>query len=254
MDKLQFAQLIKSKYPEYEGVDDNTLADKVLEKYPEYRSKVKLDTPIATPETQPEKPQMNGFLEALVKPTEAPAPEPIDFQGMYEGAKKVVKATPAIASNLKDTFTTKEGISNLWNVAKGAGLPSLSNVVDNSNQIFWGGAQKMFSSIGLDTFAEWAGQDMERSKAGAKKSSEEIKKFFYGNGEDVLGYSDPTDTRSFLDKISSPDGEKEMAKVLGAQLPTFGALLGITVLAKGANIPAIPATLSASFAMNTGDA
>lgn len=207
-----------------------------------------------TEQQAPEAPKMGGFLDALVSPTETSKAEPIDFEGMYEGAKKIVKATPAIAGNLKDTFTTKEGISNLWKVAKGAGLPSLSNVVDNSNQIFWGGAQKMFSNIGLDTFAEFAGNDMERSKAGAKKSSEEIKKFFYGNGEDVIGYSDPTDTRSFLDKISSPDGEKEMAKVLGAQLPTFGALLGITVLAKGTNIPAIPATLSASFAMNTGDA
>ena len=36
----EFAQLIKSKYPEYQGVEDIELANKVLEKYPVYRDRI----------------------------------------------------------------------------------------------------------------------------------------------------------------------------------------------------------------------
>jgi len=40
MTKQEFAQTVKTKYPEYKNVDDNTLADKVLAKYPEYQSRI----------------------------------------------------------------------------------------------------------------------------------------------------------------------------------------------------------------------
>lgn len=36
----EFSAKIKAKYPEYSGVDDNTLATKMVEKYPEYKSQV----------------------------------------------------------------------------------------------------------------------------------------------------------------------------------------------------------------------
>lgn len=203
-------------------------------------------------------PKKQSFMEAMTAPktpTKKPqlSPESVDVTKVYEGLKDVIKATPDIAENVFDTFTTKKGLSDTWKVLKGAGLPSVSNVMTNFNDLFWGGAEKGFKSVGLDTFSEWAGNDKAMSRASAKKSSDEIKKFFYGDG-DVLGYSDPNDTRSFLEKISAEDGEKEISKVVGQQIPTFLALLGVTIGAKGANLPALPATLSASFAMNSGDA
>lgn len=40
MTKQEFAQSIKTKYPQYSDMDDNELADKIIAKYPVYRSKV----------------------------------------------------------------------------------------------------------------------------------------------------------------------------------------------------------------------
>lgn len=43
MDKKQFAQKIKARFPEYKDIDDETLAVIILEKYPQYRDMVKVD-------------------------------------------------------------------------------------------------------------------------------------------------------------------------------------------------------------------
>lgn len=40
MNYIEFAQKIKEKYPEYKDVDDLTLSQKIVEKYPEYKEKV----------------------------------------------------------------------------------------------------------------------------------------------------------------------------------------------------------------------
>ena len=40
MTKLEFARKVKEKYPQYQNVDDATLADQVLAKYPEYNSQI----------------------------------------------------------------------------------------------------------------------------------------------------------------------------------------------------------------------
>jgi hypothetical protein len=44
--RSEFAASIKAKYPAYKDVDDSTLVDKMLEKYPQYRDRV-TDTPAA---------------------------------------------------------------------------------------------------------------------------------------------------------------------------------------------------------------
>lgn len=41
MDRNQFAESIKQKYPQYANIDNETLATKMLEKYPEYASRIK---------------------------------------------------------------------------------------------------------------------------------------------------------------------------------------------------------------------
>jgi hypothetical protein len=43
MDKKQFAQKIKARFPEYKDIDDETLVVIILEKYPQYRDMVKVD-------------------------------------------------------------------------------------------------------------------------------------------------------------------------------------------------------------------
>jgi len=41
MDKQQFAQQIKQKYPQYASINDDVLVDSILKKYPQYQSKIK---------------------------------------------------------------------------------------------------------------------------------------------------------------------------------------------------------------------
>lgn len=40
----EFAKKVKAKYPQYENIDDITLAKKMVEKYPEYSSQVNFDS------------------------------------------------------------------------------------------------------------------------------------------------------------------------------------------------------------------
>lgn len=44
MDTITFAQKIKAKYPAYQNVDDATLVSKFIEKYPEYKSQVNVQS------------------------------------------------------------------------------------------------------------------------------------------------------------------------------------------------------------------
>ena len=44
MDTTTFAQKIKAKYPAYQAVDDATLVNKFLEKYPVYKSQVNVQS------------------------------------------------------------------------------------------------------------------------------------------------------------------------------------------------------------------
>ena len=46
MDITTFAQKIKAKYPAYQAVDDATLVNKFLEKYPVYKSQVNVQSEI----------------------------------------------------------------------------------------------------------------------------------------------------------------------------------------------------------------
>jgi hypothetical protein len=60
----QFGQKVKLKYPEYKDLDDETLARKVIAKYPVYASQVEESAPaVSTP--KPAAPQKPGFLDYL---------------------------------------------------------------------------------------------------------------------------------------------------------------------------------------------
>lgn len=54
MTPQEFAQKIKAKYPQYAGVDDAVLVDKIITKYPEYKTQVNFEqpAPVAAPVEQ----------------------------------------------------------------------------------------------------------------------------------------------------------------------------------------------------------
>lgn len=63
LTRAQFAQKVKSKYPEYKDIDDETLTTKMLEKYPEYSSTV--ETEGALKKYTPTKTLYNRFIQWL---------------------------------------------------------------------------------------------------------------------------------------------------------------------------------------------
>jgi len=44
LTRKEFAQKIKTKYPDYKDIDDNELTDKMLAKYPEYKTSIVEDS------------------------------------------------------------------------------------------------------------------------------------------------------------------------------------------------------------------
>ena len=55
MTRTEFINSIRSKYPQYNNIDDNTLFNKIIEKYPVYKNKI-TDTQIAKPINQQQAP------------------------------------------------------------------------------------------------------------------------------------------------------------------------------------------------------
>ncbi|MDB4461805.1 hypothetical protein N9028_00460, partial [bacterium] len=71
----EFANLIKSKYPQYEGMDDLELTKKILDKYPQYASSVSLDEV-----KKNENSKVTSQVEDTVLPTEQVVEEPISVE------------------------------------------------------------------------------------------------------------------------------------------------------------------------------
>ncbi len=188
-----------------------------------------------------------GTVERIPLQIQSQTSTPMVAQSnILEELKTAGGAALQFGQNLKEVFSTPEGRENLKTSFVGGGIPSLKNAVHNYNEIFYGGAQKLFSFIGADTLAGFAAQDKEMSRTGAKAASDEVRAF-------MTTYQDPLDQRTFMDKISQPGGQKEVANLIGMQLPTFLALISTAVLSKGASVPAAPGILATSFALNTGD-
>lgn len=90
MDKNQFAETIKQKYPQYKDMDNTMLADKMIEKYPEYASKIT----VQTPETVPTKDVgiVRKIAGSIVKPFERLASSGIEYgsSGVAYGLDKLL--------------------------------------------------------------------------------------------------------------------------------------------------------------------
>lgn len=59
MTTQEFATKLKQSYPEYQDIDDATLVQKVVEKYPVYKSQIQ--------DAQPEPQKKDGFLKSIAK-------------------------------------------------------------------------------------------------------------------------------------------------------------------------------------------
>ena len=153
----------------------------------------------------------------------------------YKTGGKFIKSSPEISKNIYDTISTKEGRSAVSRTFKGVGLPSVKNLIYNYNQIF-------YSKIGADKTAEKQGEL-------AAAANQEVIEFIEANPD----LYDMSDDRGFIEKLASEEGEIEIAKIIGSQLPILGTIAGIAVVSKGAGIPSMVGALGPSFIFNTGD-
>jgi len=63
MTRNEFAQLVKTKYPEWGKIEDDTLVDLVLERYPNYKSQItEIPTTSTTPSQKEEAPKSGNIL------------------------------------------------------------------------------------------------------------------------------------------------------------------------------------------------
>jgi hypothetical protein len=96
MDEQTFAAKIKAKHPEYEGLDDAELTRRVLDKYPEYQSTVRLSSSASQPATS------SGTTAAPVSQFNPqswlnlqPQPQPMDE---HEFARRIKQQHPEYES------------------------------------------------------------------------------------------------------------------------------------------------------------
>ena len=95
MSPQEFAQSIKTKYPQYKDKDDVELAKAMVEKYPQYASKVNFEQP-----TQQERPQL-GTMEGFVDPFKQSA------IGIGKGIGKLALGVGTVGRGIQKAVTPK---------------------------------------------------------------------------------------------------------------------------------------------------
>lgn len=147
MNTAEFGQLVKQKYPQYQDVPDEELANKVIAKYPVYQNKVqaspydasapgsplmktlaKVQTNLGTSNTLP---ALYGLLGSIIT-----AGNPVGT-GVFAGGGQALKQQVAKSLN---PSTTIEGLGGIYGVTP----PTLSDV---------GGIAKTGVEAGLSQFA-----------------------------------------------------------------------------------------------------
>jgi len=87
MTRQEFAQRLKTKYPQWSKIDDETLVDSILERYPMYRSQIGVETVV-----------------------EAPSPEPLSTSRLSDLGQDIKQTGSSILGRLKDTWNNVTGI------------------------------------------------------------------------------------------------------------------------------------------------
>lgn len=91
--RSEFAASIKAKYPQYQGVDDSTLVERMLEKYPQYRDRVTDDPPADRPSSMPGREAQGAFGEGPDQGPQKSALFPnavqVEGRGLVPAAKRV---------------------------------------------------------------------------------------------------------------------------------------------------------------------
>lgn len=130
MTKQEFAQTIKQKYPQYKNIDDIELADRMLQKYPVYQSRITGNEV----QSQPQKSQLEQFASKKEQPKE------IKKKGALESA--AIGFGSGVVSGITGLAST--GLSLLSGASKlqpTYGNKVLGSVKEKTSSILSGGAK-----------------------------------------------------------------------------------------------------------------
>lgn len=112
----EFASKIKQKYPQYSNIDDNTLTQKMLDKYPQYRSQVNFGASMQTQQLKPQPQSSPTDLFGKIK------------EGAMQGFMKAGEAiSPLTRSLTADQSDFSKGVRNFQNSAVTTAVNSLGN-------------------------------------------------------------------------------------------------------------------------------
>lgn len=213
-----FAKKIKAKYPDYKDIDDLTLSQKMVEKYPEYKGQVffeevKKKEPTASSATQLPSPKIESMA--------APA---LQFGASLEKSIKPSIREAALADKKKN----ESYLGALWNNAVG----SVSRLAKGATRL----ASKFEATPAMDIerrVLDIAGQSMNKNLIAAKEKE---------YADKVGGFIEKARTST-----SSKEYEKQLAegfditdgigvsdlKGLGAMIPQLIADMGLAVPTAG---------------------
>ncbi len=173
----ELAGRIKNKYPEYLSVDDSTLVDAVLKKYPEYNTS--LSPEISPPQVSSPGAISNFLNSGFVQPFRS------IMAGVTKGQRDIFKNLDAFTVYLEDKFGIPRGgafedLSKLWDrwakehEKKGIAPDAKGFVNEAARAIYEGGGRlatdlPVISTMGLTTYMATmgAGESIQRGESPA---------------------------------------------------------------------------------------
>ena len=109
----EFAAKIKAKYPQYADIEDSVLVEKMLEKYPEYKSKITFDTAPEVPKEQaPEVPKEAVAEESGDSASPSAGTDSSLDSNVDEGLKAKDEAARRIQKRYEDAGVTEYEIND----------------------------------------------------------------------------------------------------------------------------------------------
>lgn len=139
--KKEFATLIKEKYPVYKDLEDNYLVDKIIEKYPQYKTQIQEPTiPMQEPKTTTEEPSLLNKITTGIgnyitdvknkiqeSDKEPPLYPPVSEEEFQKKRKEVITKSKQL---LKDLFVPSP------DTARYLLLSQVESMADQSNETF----------------------------------------------------------------------------------------------------------------------
>lgn len=109
MNYKQFSQNIKTKYPEYQDIDDLELANKMIAKYPQYQEQVEFDDVIEQSQTDP----------TLMEKIRGISPKEVIKDTAKQGVSDILRLAPIAAALTPMGLARQVGVTAISRAGKG---------------------------------------------------------------------------------------------------------------------------------------